>query len=38
MREDISNKSTLNTTKGNNKQMIEEPLIKGYVTVYQERW
>jgi|TARA_R110002020_G_scaffold458597_1_gene676090 hypothetical protein len=33
MREDISNKSTLNTTKGNNKQMIEEPLIKGYVTV-----
>lgn len=33
MIEYIPNKSTLNTTKGNNKQMIEEPLIKGYVTV-----
>ena len=33
MREDTPNKSSLNITKGNNKQMIEEPLIKGYVTV-----
>ncbi len=33
MIEDTPNKSTLNMTKGNNKQMIEKPLIKGYVTV-----
>jgi len=33
MREDIVNKSTLNITKGNNKQMKEEPLVKGWVTV-----
>ena len=33
MREDTPNKSSFNITKGNNKQMIEEPLIKGYVTV-----
>ena len=33
MREDTPNKSSLNITKGNNKQMKEEPIIKGYVTV-----
>jgi hypothetical protein len=33
MIENTTNNSTLNTTRGNNKQMIEEPIIKGYVTV-----
>ena len=33
MIEDIPNKSSLNITKGNNKQMNEKPEIKGWVTV-----
>ena len=33
MIEDIPNKSSLNITKGNNKQMNENPEIKGWVTV-----
>ena len=32
MIEDIPNKSSLNITKGNNKQMNENPEIKGWVT------